>query len=107
MYRYVPYLTTGNILTKNTYSILARVLETLMENPANKSWLAHTGMKGGSTNSVLTNALYATLKNGTKIEMAYFFNDLTIEENYRLQTWANDFQWQVLSNDDFRKKIIL
>jgi len=89
------------------YRILADVLETLMEKPANKGWLSHAGMKGGSTIFVLTKALYATLKNGTKIEMAYFFNDLTGEENHRLQSWMNDFEIQVLSNEDFRKKIIL
>jgi D-alanyl-D-alanine carboxypeptidase len=92
---------------ENTYRILADVLETLMEKPANKAWLSHAGMKGGSTIFVLTKALYATLKNGTKIEMAYFFNDLTGEENHRLQSWMNDFEIQVLSNEDFRKKIVL
>ncbi|MEP6950092.1 MAG: serine hydrolase [Ginsengibacter sp.] len=92
---------------ENTYEILAGVLETLMENPANKAWLLHAGMKGGATIFVLTKALYATLKNGTKIEMAYFFNDLTGEENRRLQRWMNDFELQVLSSDNFRKKIVL
>ncbi len=62
-----------------------------MENHANKTWLTHAGMKGGSTIFVLTKALYATLKDGTKIEMAYFFNDLTGDENQRLQKWMNHF----------------
>ena len=90
---------------ENTYGILAGVLETIMEKPANKTWLLHAGMKGGSTIFVLTKALYATLKNGTTIEMAYFFNDLTGEENHRLQSWMNDFEIQVLSNEDFRKRV--
>jgi Beta-lactamase enzyme family len=90
----------------NTYEVLADVLETLMEVPANKTWLSHAGMKGGSTIFVLTKALYATLKNGTKIEMAYFFNDLTGEENTRLQKWMNDFEIKVLSDENFRKQII-
>lgn len=90
----------------STYSVLAGVLETLMEAPANKSWLAHAGMKGGSTIFVLTKALYATLKDGTKIEMAYFFNDLTGEENTRLQKWMNDFEIKVLTDENFRKQII-
>jgi D-alanyl-D-alanine carboxypeptidase len=92
---------------ENTYGILAEVLETLMEKPANKTWLSHAGMKGGSTIFVLTKALYAMLKNGTKIEMAYFFNDLTSEENQRLQSWMNDFEIQVLTSENFRKKIVL
>ncbi len=91
---------------KNTYRILSNVLETLMENPGNRAWLQHTGMKGGSTIFVLTKALYATLKNGTKIEMAYFFNDLTSEENIRLQHWMNDFELKVLRDDAFRKQMV-
>ena len=89
-----------------TYSILAEVLETLMEAPANKTWLSHAGMKGGSTIFVLTKALYATLKNGTRVEMAYFFNDLTGEENLRLQKWMNDFEIKVLTDDNFRKEMV-
>ncbi|HEY5407804.1 MAG TPA: serine hydrolase [Ginsengibacter sp.] len=91
---------------EKTYAVLAEVLETLMESPANKAWLSHAGMKGGSTIFVLTKALYATLKNGTKIELAYFFNDLTGEENARLQKWMNDFEIKVLTDDNFRKQIV-
>ncbi len=90
----------------NTYTVLSDVLETLMENAANKAWLSHAGMKGGSTIFVLTKALYATLKNGTEIEMAYFFNNLTGEENARLQKWMNDFEIKVLTDDNFRKQIV-
>jgi D-alanyl-D-alanine carboxypeptidase len=89
-----------------TYHILAKVLETLMESPGNQTWLSHAGMKGGSTIFVLTKALYATLKDGTKIEMAYFFNDLTGEENARLQKWMNDFEIKVLTDENFRKQIV-
>jgi len=32
-----------------TYQVLAKELEAVMENPANQSWLLHSGMKGGST----------------------------------------------------------
>ena len=91
---------------EKTYGILADVMETLMENPANKTWLAHGGMKGGSTIFVLTKALYATLKEGTKIEMAYFFNNLTGEENRRLQTWMNDFEIKILQDESFRKRLV-
>jgi D-alanyl-D-alanine carboxypeptidase len=89
-----------------TYQVLARILETLMESPGNQTWLSHAGMKGGSTIFVLTKALYATLKDGTKIEMAYFFNDLTGEENSRLQKWMNDFEIKVLRDENFRTQIV-
>jgi D-alanyl-D-alanine carboxypeptidase len=89
----------------DTYSVLSGVLESLMENPANKTWLKHAGMKGGSTAWVLTKALYATSKKGVRLEMAYFFNNLTINENDQLQGWMNSFELNVLSKEEFRKKI--
>ncbi len=88
-----------------TYQIISGVLETVMENPANQQWLEHSGMKGGSTIFVLTKTLYATLKNGNKIEMAYFFNGLSGAENYKLQTWMNDFELAVLNDEKFLEKI--
>ncbi len=90
---------------EDTYSYIELILETLMENPANKKWLKHAGMKGGSTAWVLTKALYGTTQKGTRIEMAYFFNNLTEAENSMLQSWMNSFDDTVLSKLDFRKKI--
>ena len=91
---------------KSVYVVLANVLETAMENPKIQEWIDHWGMKGGSTTFVLTKSLYATLKSGTKIEMAYFFNNLTGAKNYRLQGWLNDFDLRVLSDNNFMKKTI-
>lgn len=76
------------------------VMEGLMQNPANRKWLEHAGTKGGSTVWILTKALYATTKSGTKIEMAYFFNDLTIKEQITLQKSLNKFELAVLTNKD-------
>ena len=89
----------------NVYGVLAEVLETVMEDPANQKWLFHAGMKDGSTVSSFTNALYAHSKDGTKIEMAYFFKDLTGPETLRLQGWANDFVLKVMKDPEFRNKI--
>ncbi len=84
------------------YDVLSDILETVMENPANQQWLKHAGMKGGSTPWVLTKTLYATTKEGTKIELAYFFNELLPEENTKLQAWMNDFEWKILTDPSFR-----
>jgi D-alanyl-D-alanine carboxypeptidase len=92
------------IFDSTTYGILSSILESLMLNPANQSWLVHAGEKGGSTMFVLTKAVYATLKDGTRIEMAYFFNDLSQEENLRLQKWMNDFELKILRDENFRKE---
>ncbi|MEO6406734.1 MAG: hypothetical protein ABIY51_13860, partial [Ferruginibacter sp.] len=98
-------LNNRKFFDSDAYAILSEVLESVMQNPANKQWLKHAGMKGGSTMFVLTKSLYATTKNDTRIEMAYFFNDLTEAENKKLQSWMNAFELQVLSNDGFRKKM--
>jgi D-alanyl-D-alanine carboxypeptidase len=89
---------------KAAYRILADVLETVMENPANQQWLKHAGMKGGSTAWVLTKTLYATTTDGKRIELAYFFNDLYPEENKKLQGWMNDFELKILRDKPFRSK---
>ena len=84
---------------------LDEVMEGLMENPANRKWLEHAGMKGGSTAFVLTKAFYATDKKGNKTELAYFFNDLDFLENTRLQGSMNEFELKILTNKEFRNKI--
>jgi D-alanyl-D-alanine carboxypeptidase len=88
-----------------THQYLDEVLETLMDNPLNREWLEHTGMKGGSTAFVLTKALYATDKEGNTTELTYYLNDLEGLENARLQLSMNEFELQVLTNQEFRATI--
>ena len=92
-------------LSKEAYEILARVLESVMESPGNKKLFKHAGTKGGSTAWVLTKTLYATLLNGDRIEMAYFFNNLQPEQQTNLQSWMNSFELEVLTNENFRTKL--
>jgi D-alanyl-D-alanine carboxypeptidase len=98
-------LNNRKFLDKKSYSILAQVLEFIMENPANKQLYRHAGFKNGSTAFVLTEALYATTQTGERIETAYFFNDLTSTENEKLQAWLNDFRIALTLNEAFRKKV--
>ncbi len=91
---------------QDTYGVIAEILEFIMENPANAKWLKHAGMKGGSTNWVLTKTMYATTKEGNRFELAYFFNDLTQEENNMLSAWMNDFELAILTRPDFVKKVM-
>ena len=93
------------ILNDKSYAVLGKLLETIMESPSSKTWLKHAGMIGGTTISVFTKAVYATLKDGTKLELAYFFNDLTGKENYKLQSWSLDFDSKILKDESFRKKL--
>jgi D-alanyl-D-alanine carboxypeptidase len=103
--RICSVLNNRRYFNENCYAVLAQVMETVMENPANRKWLKHSGTKGGSTAWVLTKALYATTTEGTKIEMAYFFNNLTMPENAKLQKWMNAFELKILTDSSFRKKV--
>jgi D-alanyl-D-alanine carboxypeptidase len=84
---------------------LDEVMEYILENPKNRQWLAHSGMKGGSTAFVLTKALYATDKKGNKTELAYFFNDLTRFETLKLQMSMNEFELKILTDNIFVETI--
>ncbi|MCX2745480.1 serine hydrolase [Mangrovivirga sp. M17] len=88
-----------------TQQYLDEVMEFLLDNPANRQWLEHSGMKGGSTAFVLTKALYATDKKGNKTEMAYFLNDLEFLENTRLQMSMNQFELKILTDKEFRSEV--
>ncbi|MEO7446435.1 MAG: serine hydrolase [Ferruginibacter sp.] len=95
---------------EQTYAVLSDILETVMENPANQKQFLHIGMKGGSTASVLTKCVYAATKgsenmHGNHLELVYFFNDLSLEENGRLQKWMNAFEYMSLTSNSFRQKI--
>ena len=49
-----------------------------MENPENKQWLLLDGIKGARDAWVFTKACYATTKKNIRIELANFFNNLTV-----------------------------
>lgn len=90
--------------TPEVHTYLNEVMEQMMDHPANQSWLQHSGMKGGSTATVLTKAMYATDKAGNKTELAYFLNDLSLLEALKLQMSMNAFELELLQNAAFRKK---
>jgi D-alanyl-D-alanine carboxypeptidase len=98
-------LNNRKFINDNGYGVLAEILETTMEDSAKLRWLKHEGMKEGNTPWLLTKVLYGITKEGTRIEMAYFFNDLTQDENKKLKSWMDSFETSTLSNENFRQKI--
>jgi len=84
---------------------IVEVMEYIMENPKNQTWLNHCGMKGGSTAYVLTMSLYAEDKKKNKIEMAYFFNNINLFEGTKLQGSINKFHIKVITDEAFRAKL--
>lgn len=91
--------------SKETQLHLDEVMEILLENPRNREWLSHAGMKGGSTASLLTKALYATDKKGNKTELVYFLNDIEPLEMARLRPSMNQFELEILTDKKFRDRL--
>ncbi|MBD2861062.1 serine hydrolase [Paenibacillus oceani] len=83
--------------TAEVHRYLDPVMEGLMENPANRELFRHAGRKGGSTAYVLTDAIYATAKDGTRIELALFFNGLNAVEMMKLSASLNAFELKLLT----------
>lgn len=81
------------------------LLGSLMENPANQEWLSRAGKKGGSTQYILTDALFAEDKKGNKYELAIFFNDLGWIEGRKLMASLNEFELKLLSDASFREEV--
>lgn len=98
-------LNNRKIYSKDTYDLLSQILETIMENPANRQWIDHAGMKGGSTMFVLTKTLYATLKSGDRIELSYFLNNLKADEVLQLSKQMNTFELKTLTDATMIKEL--
>lgn len=95
----------GDVFPETMQQELDEVLGWPMSIPGNSNWLERLGMKGGSTAFVLTKMVYATDKEGNRIELAYFFDDLKFTQNMVLQQKMNDFELAVLRDESFREKI--
>jgi D-alanyl-D-alanine carboxypeptidase len=91
--------------TKITYQILAEILESYMENPDMQRVLKHAGVIGGYTPNIYNQLIYGTTMDNKKIEMAYFFNNLTPEESADIKRWSDDFNYKMLTNNKFRSKV--
>lgn len=103
--RIMSILNNRLIYSERTYEILSKLIETLMQNPNNKKWLIHAGKKGGSTLSLLSEATYATLQNGDKVELAFILDNLKPGEMQQLQQWLNLFEYKILTDPSFRNHL--
>lgn len=98
-------LNSKSFLSKEVHAYLDPVLEQIMKEPANQQWLLHAGKKGGSTAFVLTEAMYATAKEGGHMELAFFSDGLTVLEQAKLLRALNTFERELLQNESYRQKI--
>lgn len=101
----VQALNKREVLDEDAFFPIAEVLEFPMENKAFQSVFKHYGVKGGSTGFVLTHVIYFTMKNGTRMELAIFFNDLSPEEEQKLEGWLDPFEAQIIFDPAFRDKL--
>ncbi|HAO46040.1 MAG TPA: serine hydrolase [Ferruginibacter sp.] len=92
-------------LPEDAFFTIAEILEYPMENKAFQSVFKHYGVKGGSTGFVLTHVIYFTMKNGTRMELAIFFNDLNPEEEQKLEQWLDPFEAQIMFDAAFRERV--
>jgi D-alanyl-D-alanine carboxypeptidase len=91
--------------SKEAYDIIAQVMEFVMENPNNQSFLKHAGMKGGSTSFVLTKCMYAYTTEGDYYEVVVFFNNIPFNKVMEMSKHLNDFELSILSEPEFLQQV--
>ncbi|MBL0144387.1 MAG: hypothetical protein IPP48_00025 [Chitinophagaceae bacterium] len=99
-------LNNRKFFDEDTYAIIAAILEFPMENKAFQNEFKHYGVKGGSTGFVLTHVIYLTKKDGTKMELSIFLNNLTVQEENKLEQWLDPFEAQIIFSKKFREKLV-
>lgn len=81
------------------------LLEWPMEiNKENQERFAHLGAKGGSTASILNDAMYAEDHDGNRIEIVLLTNDLNILQQMLLSHNLNSFESKLLDKAAYRQK---
>jgi D-alanyl-D-alanine carboxypeptidase len=101
--RVCQILNNREVYDSSMYAVLHEVLE--FESSTGQNWFKHAGTKGGSTAFVLTEAFYATMKNGNRYEYAIFLNDLEFWQQPILGMWLNEFRLSLLMDPAFEKKL--
>ena len=87
--------------------LLDEVMETAMSHPKSREKYEYVGYKGGSTAFLLTRALYASKKDGTKIEFSYFIDKLNPVQGLTLGDSLKEFEKLLITSEEFRQKVAL
>ncbi|MED3736802.1 serine hydrolase [Virgibacillus pantothenticus] len=82
----------GSYFPSHVWAYLQPIIEWPMKFENNQARFKHVGGKGGSTASILTYAFYAEDKEGNKMELAAFFNDIEGYETMKLSNSSSAFQ---------------
>ncbi|MBK8610585.1 MAG: hypothetical protein IPL84_11755 [Chitinophagaceae bacterium] len=98
-------LNNRQVLEEDAFFTISEVVEFPMETPSYQRRFKHYGEKGSSSPYVLTHVFYCTLKDGTRLESAIFFNDLSPAEVKKLEGWQPSFNEQLIFDPVFRNKV--
>ncbi len=101
----VSALNTRAVLDEEAFFPIGEVLEYPMEKKEFQQKYKHYGSKGGSSAFVFTHVVYFQLKNGTRMESAIFFNNLSAQQVKNLEDWVGAFEDQLFFNPEFRSKL--
>ena len=103
--RLMQKMVSRKYFKQETQAILESIIEWPMEFAGNQERFFHFGQKGGSTAFVLTDAFYASPKNGKQLACSFFFNKLTASENILINKNFGTLEGNILTNAAFRKKL--
>lgn len=98
-------LNNRELIDEEAFFPIGEIVEYPMESKANQNKYKHYGTKSGSTSFIFTHVFYFTMKDGTKMESAFFFNNLWPTEVKRLEEWLVPFKEQLISDPSFRFKV--
>ena len=101
----VSALNTRSVLDEEAFFTIGEVMEYPMEKKEFQQKFKYYGTQGGSSAFVFTHVVYFTLKNGTRMESAIFFNNLSAQQVKNLKDWIGAFEEQVFFNPEFRSKL--
>ncbi len=98
-------LNNRELIDEDAFFTIGEVVEYPMEKKDYQKLFKHYGIKIGKTPYVFTHVFYCTLKDGTRMEAAIFFNDLAPHEVKKLDEWLDSFKEQLVLNPLFRYKV--
>jgi len=98
-------LNNRELLDEDAFFPIGEVIEYPMESKAYQAKYKHYGAKTGTTSSVFTHVFYFTAKDGTKMNAAFFFNNLWSTEVKRLEEWIAPFKEQLITDPTFRSGV--
>jgi D-alanyl-D-alanine carboxypeptidase len=102
----VQALNKREVLDEDAFFPISEVLEYPMESKSFQSVFKHYGVKSGSTSFVLTHVIYLTMReDSSRMEIAIFFNNLTPQEEQKLEGWLNFFEAQIIFDERFRNRV--